>query len=432
MTARDIRRRGLKQMVLSTALLLLVGISVHAQTIGIGAGHEPDRPADETRPGKRISLGGFSFDLGAKVALVALRDSLVADALPDQWVFTTLADAGAIATAAGVDMVESAPLQSLDTTLVVVGLRKGDDFAAAQTRLAAQPGVQGLQQNRLFQALDDANAPLPKRFAVHRLTDTATQHISGTIAMIDTVIALRHEALAGAHIEQKLFIADASPAAHGTALAGLIVGTSAEVPGVARGARLVNLAAFNQRKNGVSVATTSNLAKALDSAAVLRPDVLNLSFGGKQDLLLERLLDEIHRRGICVAAAAGNGGARSLVPFPASHAASLAVNAVDDRLKPYAFATQAARIDVAAVGVDVFVPVPIAKGDGFQRMSGSSMATAFVAGNLLRMPECSIRHDPRAMKTAARAAAQDLGAAGPDTVFGAGLFLLPEKNLSSH
>jgi subtilisin family serine protease len=420
---RHISGRIAGRTVLSAVLLLSLGPTAHAQTIDIGPGHESDPP----RSGNRLSLGGLSLDLGALARLLALRDSAIPDALPDQLVFTTTADAAAIAAATGVDLLESAPLQSLKTTLVLVRLRKGDNLNAAQARLAAQPGVQDLQQNLLSQTLGDAGAALPKRFAIHGLSETATQHVGGTIAMIDTAIALDHTALKGARIEQTSFIADASPAAHGTALAGLIVGTSAEVPGVARGARLVNFAAFTQRKDGVSVATTSNLAKALDAAAILKPDVLNLSFGGKNDPLLVRLLDEINRRGVCVAAAGGNGGARAAVPFPASHPASLAVAAIDDKLKPYAFATHAARIDIAAVGVDVFVPVPAAKGGGYRRMSGSSMATAFVAGNLLRMPECASSHDPHAMRASVRAAAQDLGATGPDPVYGAGLFRLPEK-----
>ena len=423
---RRISQRIARRTVLSAALLLSLGPTAQAQTIDVGPRHEPDRP----RSGNRLSFGGFSLDLGALGALLALRDSAIPDALSDQVVFTTTADASAIAAAAGVDVIESAPLQSLNTVLVVVRLRKGDRLAAAQARLAAQSGVQDMQQNQLSQSLGDTGAALPKRFAAHGLSDTATQHVSGTIAMIDTAIALDHAALKGARIKQTSFVADASPAAHGTALAGLIVGTSAEVPGVARGARLVNFAAFTQRKDGVSVATTSNLAKAMDAAAILKPEVLNLSFGGKNDPLLVRLLDEINRRGVCVAAAGGNGGARAAVPFPASHPASLAVAAIDDKLKPYAFATHAARIDIAAVGVDVFVPVPAAKGGGYRRMSGSSMATAFVAGNLLRMPECASGHDTRAMRASVRAAAQDLGVAGPDPVYGAGLFRLPEKKFS--
>jgi subtilisin family serine protease len=423
--------------LLSAALALPLALAVHAQTIVVGPDRGPDRPPDGPRSGKRLSLGGFSLDLGALGGLIALRDSAIPDALPDQLVFTTTADAGAIATTVGVDLLESASLQSLKTTLVLVRLRKGDNLHAAQARLAAQPGVQDVQQNLLSQSLGDAGASLPKRFAVHRLSDTATQHVSGTIAMIDTVVAMDHAALKGARIEQTSFIADASPAAHGTALAGLIVGTGAEVPGVARGARLVSLAAFTQRKDGVSVASTSNLAKAMDAAAILKPDVLNLSFGGKNDPLLVRLLDEINRRGVCVAAAGGNGGARATaVPFPGSHPASLAVGAVDDKLGPYAYSTRSMRIDVVAVGVDVFVPVPGAKQGGsksgsYRRMSGSSMATAFVAGNLLRMPECSGLRDPQAMRQRLKAAAQDMGLAGPDSVFGAGLFLLPEKNISA-
>jgi hypothetical protein len=370
------------------------------------------------------------MDLALPAALLRFRDSDIPEAVPEQFVFTTHADAAAIAAAAGVTLLETAPLRSLGTQLAVVAVREGDDAAAAQARLTAQPGVEGLQPNLLAQTLAATSAaapttPLPKRFRLHGLDATATQPVSGTIAMIDTALALDHPALQGARIEQTRFVEAAAPAAHGTALAGLIVGTGEEVPGTARGARLVNLAAFTERKNGVAVANTANLAKAFDAAAMLKPEVLSLAFGGKHDPLLARLLDEIQRRGVCVAAAAGNGGAGAAVPFPAHHAASVAVTAVDEALKPYAFATRGTRIDVAAVGVDVFVPVPGGKRGGYRRMSGSSIATAFVAGNLLRMPECNGGRAPAAMRTKLRASAQDIGDAGADPAFGAGLFRLP-------
>ncbi len=204
-----------------------------------------------------------------------------------------------------------------------------------------------------------------------------------------------------------------------------------EVPGVARHARLLNFAAFTERKDGVAVATTANLAKALDAVAIATPDALNLAFGGRDDRLLGLLVDEIDRRGVCIVAAAGNGGARVEVPFPASHPVVLSVTAIDNAQKPYAHATRGDRIDVAAAGVDVFVPVPDGGRSAYRRMSGTSMATAFVAGAILRSPACKAMRAPTALRAQARAAARDLGATGHDPVFGAGLFLLPQKNSRS-
>jgi subtilisin family serine protease len=409
-------------------------VPAHAQAVDIGVRRDEEPAPDTTRsqPKRGISIGGFAIPLGRRETS-AIRDQDVAQTVQDQLVFSTNGDPTAAAAAAGLDLVEATPLQSLGTTLALVRLRKGDSLAAAQGRLALVPEVSNTQPNHVFQTMADSAAPVPKRFVIHGLSapEPIGRIDDGTIAMIDTVVAPDHEALRGARLQQQNFTADPTPRAHGTAVASLIAGTSADVQGVARGARLLNFAAFTERKDGIATATTASLAKALDAAAIAKPDVLNLAFGGRDDPMLRLLVDEIDRRGVCIVAAAGNGGAQRQVPFPATHPAALAVTAIDNALKPYAHATRGARIDIAAVGVDVFVAVPDGKRSGYRRMSGTSMATALVAGALMRMPECRSQHAPRAMRTHVRAAARDLGATGHDPLFGSGLFLLPEKKSQS-
>lgn len=419
---------------------LSIGPAAHAQTVEVIIGPDgvPVSGAPSARSERGISLPGFSIPLGLPKNTSSLRDRDLTETLPGQILFTTDGDPAAIAAGTGLDLIETIPLPSLGTTLVVAGLREKDSPEDALQRLTQSADVRGPQPNFVFQTMSDA-APVPKRFAIHGLDApspaTASMNTSATartIAMIDTSVALDHEALRGARLEQRLFVADPTPRAHGTAVASLIAGTNAEVPGVARGARLLNFAAFTERKDGIAVATTANLAKALDAAAIARPDVLNLAFGGRADPLLGLLVDEIDRRGVCIVAASGNGGAQRRVPFPASHPAVLAVTAIDNALKPYTHATRGDRIDVAAVGVDVFVAVPNGARSAYRRMSGTSMATALVAGALSRAPECEGASAPTAIRALARAAARDLGPPGHDPTFGAGLFLLPQKNSRSH
>lgn len=417
--------------------LLSAAVPVPAQSVVIDSNGVPVTTSGTTRPqsGGGLSFGGFSLPLAIPKRAVSLRDRDVQEAVPRQFVFTTDGDPAAIAARTGLDLIETAPLQSLGTTLVLVGLRDEDAPDAAAGRLAQSPEVRNLQPNFVFQAMGEA-AALPKRFVLHGLGAAAASGaddaaIGATIAMVDTAVALDHEALRGARVEQSVFVADPTPRAHGTAVAGLIAGTGTEVPGVARGARLLNFAAFNERRDGVAIATTASLAKALDAVALVRPDVLNLAFGGREDRLLGLLLDAMDRRGVCMVAAAGNGGARQRIPFPATHPAVLAVTAIDEALRPYAHATPGNRIDVAAVGVDVFVPVPDGARSAYRRMSGTSMATALVAGVLSRAPACRAARAPGGIRALARAAARDLGAPGHDSVFGDGLFLLPTETSRS-
>ena len=433
-------RKWARSTLILAMLFAMPSLSIwtpaHAQTVigpnGVPISGAPPAPSGRSKRG--FSLHSFSIPLRLPKNTSSLRDREVTEALPDQVLFTTGAEPAEVAAQAGLDLIEAIPLPSLGTTLVVAGLRKKDSPEAALQRLTQSADVHGPQPNFVFQTMGEA-APVPKRFTIHGLdapAQAAANAAPRTIAMIDTSVALDHEALRGARLEQHLFVADSTPKAHGTAVASLIAGTGAEVPGVARGAKLLNFAAFTERKDGVAVATTANLAKALDAAAIARPDVLTLAFGGREDPLLGLMVDEIDRRGVCIVAASGNGGARRGVPFPATHPAVLAVTAIDNALEPYDHATRGDRIDVAAVGVDVFVAVPDGARSAYRRMSGTSMATALVAGALSRASECQGARVPTAIRQTIRAAARDLGLPGPDSTFGAGLFLLPREKSQSH
>ena len=170
----------------------------------------------------------------------------------------------------------------------------------------------------------------------------------------------------------------------------------------------------------VWLSQTSLLARAINDALRLRPNVLNLSFGRNgPDPLLSYALDRFRQSGVCVVAAAGNGKGGPVL-FPATHAASLAVTAVDAKLRAYDYASRGPQISVAAWGVDLSAAVP----GGRRAVSGTSFATAVVSGALLRTPECNGGRDPVAMKQRMMAQAHDLGPKGADPVFGAGLFAL--------
>ena len=347
-----------------------------------------------------------------------MRDIAIPDYLPDQVIFVT-ADAAAspeqIAQATGVQVIEKTLLSEANLVMVVARLAPKDTPSAAQTRLTRQLDVAWAQPNYQFQLLGKA---LPKRFAIHGIPEQQPR-VSGKIVMIDAPVDLGHDNLQGADISQQAFGVSGAPATHGTAVAALLVGTGT-YPGTAEGAALTSLAAFGPATAGANLSRTSYLAKAMNEASRLRPDVLNLSFGGPQDRLLGLMLDAIHKNGVCVSAAAGNGGPSGRILFPATHPASLAVTAVDENLRSYAYASRGDRVDVSGVGVGLNAAVP----GGRRAVSGTSFATAVISGALLRMPACHGVRDPDSMKAQVAALAQDLGAPGRDPVFGLGLFQL--------
>jgi subtilisin family serine protease len=248
--------------------------------------------------------------------------------------------------------------------------------------------------------------------------------VTGTIVMIDSVIDVANPALKGATTSHTLFGVTSTPAAHGTAIAELLVGTG-EFSGVARGATFVSLAAFEPASEKSWLSQTRYLAKAMNEGSRLRPQLVNLSFGANSsDEALTRLLNVMEANGLCMVAAAGNGSGKPVL-FPARHPTTIAVTAVDGQKRPYAYASQGPEVDIAAWGVGLSAAVP----GGRRAVSGTSFATAIVTGAFLRLRGCNGGRNPAGVRSGLSALAEDLGVKGPDPVFGAGLMRLAvERN----
>lgn len=396
-----------------------------AQISGGPHRRDPGPTASPHRPDPGFTPGlTLSFTLPTKPRTEPTRDAPVPDIVPGTVIFLlwgSEADPQMVGSQGGVTVMETVQLESLRRIMVVASLAPGDTPDAAIGRLSRLQAVAWAQPNHVYQSMAGATA-WPRRFELQGLTRAEmARPAPGVVAMIDTPVALGHETLVGAPIQQRLFAGPAAPGAHGTAVAALMVGRG-QISGSGAGARLVSLAAFQASADGATaLSQTRHLAKALDAAAQLRPNVLNLSFGGPHDRLLDALLSNLDLKGVCIAAAAGNGGKTGRPPFPASHPAVLGVTAVDERLRIYPFATPGPQVDIAATGVDLTGAAP----GGYRQVSGSSYATALVSGALLRTQACAVSRNPGAMRAAVAAAARDLGAPGRDDTFGAGLFRLP-------
>lgn len=343
---------------------MLVALLASAAGAQVANGPAPDvlqRP--EGRPsGGGIGIG-ISFNLGRKIpkpppALAwDIADAAIADQVPGELVIVlggSAADATRIARMSGVTLVEVTPLESIGKAMAVVALISGDTAEAATRRLNRQRGIDWIQPNFRFQSL---GRKLPRRFSLIGISRPEQLRASGTVAMIDTPVDMASAELRGARISQTVYGTSAAPAAHGTAIASLLVGTG-EVAGMAQGAQLISLAALDPDTAASGLSQTRYLAKAFDAAWKLRPDVLNLSFGGHEDPLLSRILAAIEKRGVCMAGAVGNGGPNSGVLFPARHPAVLAVTAVDEARRIYPRAAQGPQVATSGIGVALLAAVP--------------------------------------------------------------------------
>lgn len=254
-------------------------------------------------------------------------------------------------------------------------------------------------------------------------TDDARACPAGvTIGMIDTTVNAEHAALAGVELEKvPVLAADRATgsAVHGTAIAILLAGGSdTRTPGLLSGVRLVAAEAFHRASDGEDRADTFDIARAIDRLVQQDVSVINMSFAGPANGVLERVTAAATERGVILVAAAGNAGPRSEPLYPAAYEGVVAVTAVDGERRVYRRAVNGPHIDFAGPGVQLWTAASVSGG---RFRSGTSYAAPFVSAALAvaraRDPET-----PSAQLVSALAAqAADLGAPGRDEVFGWGL-----------
>ena len=243
------------------------------------------------------------------------------------------------------------------------------------------------------------------------------------IGLIDTRVQRDHPALAGRAIETISVRSDSrrpSSAAHGTAVAALLVGAlDSAAPGLLPQARLVAIDAFYRGGLADERMDLFDLVTAIDELVRRKVRLINFSFAGPPNKLLERSVAAAAQRGVVMVAAVGNAGALAEPRYPAAYPGVIAVTAVDAQRNVYRRAVQGEHVTIAAPGVDVWV----ARADtaGGWEQSGTSYAAPFVTAAaalvLTRAPGTS----PAAVRNALQRSARDLGAPGVDTVFGHGL-----------
>ena len=163
---------------------------------------------------------------------------------------------------------------------------------------------------------------------------------------------------------------------HGTAIASIIA-AKAGMKGISDAVSLLSAEVFRTDDQGMTVGDSFDIVEGIDWAVQQGADILNLSFAGARDDLLELALAKASEQGVVLIAAAGNEGAEVPVAFPAAYAPVIAVTATDDADVLYAFANQGDDVDLAAPGVDILVA---AGDDGFALQSGTSMAKAYISG----------------------------------------------------
>ena len=102
--------------------------------------------------------------------------------------------------------------------------------------------------------------------------------------------------------------------------------------------------------------TTSDIVKAIEWSMQRGARIINMSFAGDRNPLIERTLNVARGRGIVLVAAAGNNGPTSPPQYPAALPAVIAVTATDEDDRIYRSAVRGNHIAIAAPGVNLVLP----------------------------------------------------------------------------
>jgi len=299
--------------------------------------------------------------------------------------------------------------------------------------------------------LSSSNAPFLtsgqwalRKMHVDRAWDVARGSPELVVAVVDTGVDAGHPDLASVLLPGTTILTNVSAAcqrteiddnSHGTHIAG-IIGAAANVAagtgGVAFGVRILPIKVLDCAGIGYA----SDIAKGIVWATDHGARIVNVSVGSPTDSdALASAVRYAEAHGVLVVAAAGNcgvGGGRcrsvNSAEYPAAFGGVVAVGATDADDDVPGFSTRGAQIAVVAPGVRIMSTTPryatyqSLRGvtANYAAMSGTSQATAFVAGVAALVWSAEPRLDASDVAARLAAYADDLATRGRDDATGSG------------
>jgi hypothetical protein len=302
----------------------------------------------------------------------------------------------------------------------------GRTVSSVVQALGSENSVASVQPNYLFTLQDGTAKPAgtpgdAAQYVLAELQIADAQHFATgkavLVAVIDSMIDLKHADLGGSVVKSFDAVDGAAqPHAHGTAMAGAIA-AHGKLLGIAPGVAILAIHAFDDTPGaakGTSFAIDKGLQWATDNGA----KIVNMSFAGPADPMMQRLLAAAYDKGIVLIAAAGNAGPQSEPLFPGADPDVIAVTATNDKDQVFKSANRGRYVAVAAPGVDI---LSLAPGGAYQLSTGTSIAAAHVSGIAALLLERQPALRPADIRNILIATAKPLGPPRPDSDVGAGL-----------
>lgn len=328
------------------------------------------------------------------------------------------------ARAAGFSIVRERNLEPLGLRVIVLGVpgKLATKKALRQLREADPAGIYDYNHIYLGSgnvASGEAQQAVVANPAAGTAANTASNDAATSrqirVGLIDSGIDGSHPAFAAAAITHWGCDDKLMPAAHGTAVASLLVGRTEMFRGVQPLAALYAADVYCGSPTGGAL---DALLGAFGWLVQSQVPVINVSLVGPKNAMLQAVVAKLSAAGFTIVAAVGNDGPAAPPLYPASYPNVIGVTAVDAHRHVLIEAARGPQVMFAAIGADT---AAAGANKDYAAVRGTSFAAPIVAALLA----AQITQPDPAQVTAALSAlekqAVDLGPSGRDLTYGFGL-----------
>ena len=319
------------------------------------------------------------------------------------------------ARAAGYSVLRERSLDGLDSRIVVLQVPPRISIRRALRQLRSLDPGGTYDFNHLYFESGEFSKAVG---ATERVADTQPSSVStssGKLGLIDGGVEVDHPVFHEATIHPHGCDSAMVPSEHGTAVASLLMGHAVRFRGADPGAELYAADVYCGRPAGGAV---DAVADAFAWLVRERVPVINISLVGPPNAMLEAVVLRVIARGALIVAAVGNDGPAAPPLYPAAYRDVIGVTAVDARQQVLIEAGRGPQVKFAAPGADMAAACLAGK---FSAVRGTSFAAPIVAGLLAADLAAPGTTSAQRAVAALISSAIDLGARGPDNVYGNGL-----------
>ena len=314
--------------------------------------------------------------------------------------------------------------------LAMVKVSHDKDYFQTLQDLKRNPAVEYAEPNYVLRAQTAPNdpyyaqqwgPPMIHAESAWSKVDTA-KRAAVTIAILDTGINATHEDLKSSIVTGYNLVSNNSNTndgfGHGTHVSGIaaaLVNNAKGIAGIAGGSKIMPVKVLSDSGSGDLSTIINGIKYATDHGA----QVISMSLGGPgNSQAMQDAINYANNHGVSVVAASGNEN--GTIDTPGNCNGVITVGAIEQSGQRASYSNYGPELDVVAPGTNI-ISSYIGGPSRYTTMSGTSMATPFVAGVVALVRAANPNLTPSQVTTVIQQSATDKGTPGFDNQYGYGL-----------